>query len=102
MVILKSDREIEKMLVSNRIVAETMCKLEQLIEPGISTIELDYFAENVILKRNAKPAFKGYRGFPSTLCVSINEEIVHGIPGNRILKDGDIVSVDLGVLKDGY
>jgi methionyl aminopeptidase len=83
-------------------VAEIFRKLKKAIVPGITTKELDQIAEEMILSRGATPAFKGYRGFPATLCISINEEVVHGIPGQRRLKEGDIVSLDLGAILNGY
>ncbi len=87
---------------SNRLVAETLGELQKLVTEGITTEELDRFAEDFVRRRGAVPAFKGYRGFPATLCVSINEEIVHGIPSRRKLHDGDIVSIDLGVMLNGF
>jgi methionyl aminopeptidase len=83
-------------------VAEVFEKLRGMIEPGITTKELDQVAEEYILLKGARPAFKGYRGFPATLCISINDEVVHGIPGQRRLKEGDIVSLDVGVNYLGY
>ena len=83
-------------------VAEVFEKLRGMIEPGITTKELDQVAEEYILLKGARPAFKGYRGFPATLCISINDEVVHGIPGRRPLKQGDIVSLDVGVNYVGY
>lgn len=102
MIILKSQQEIEKMRISNRIVAEALNKIKEVIDVGITTAELDKIAESVIRKNGAEPAFKGYRGFPNTLCASVNEEVVHGIPSQRRLKEGDIVSLDLGVFYEGY
>jgi methionyl aminopeptidase len=102
MIIIKSPREIEQMKRSNAIVAEVFEKLKGMIVPGISTKELDQVAEDYILLKGARPAFKGYRGFPATLCISINEEVVHGIPGQRRLKEGDLVSLDVGVNFVGY
>jgi methionyl aminopeptidase len=99
---LKSPREIELLKRSNAIVAEIFEKLKGMISPGITTQELDGVAEEIILSRGAIPAFKGYRGFPATICVSINEEVVHGIPGQRRLKEGDVVSLDAGVNLKGY
>jgi methionyl aminopeptidase len=100
---LKSKSEIELMRASNQIVAKTIAKLAEMVEPGISTYDLDALAEENILAHGGKPAFKGYRGFPATLCISINDEVVHGIPSkNRILQEGDIVSIDCGVLKNGF
>src|SRR5210317_905133 len=88
---------------ANRVVAEVLVMLQTTVEPGISTFELDRLAEELCLKRKAVPAFKGYRGFPGSLCVSINEEVVHGIPSRkRKLKKGDIISVDFGTLYKGY
>lgn len=102
MVIIKSPREIEQLKRSNAIVAEVFEKLRGMIIPGITTRELDQVAEEFILLKRARPAFKGYRGFPATLCISINDEVVHGIPGQRRLKEGDIVSLDVGVNYIGY
>ncbi len=100
---VKNPDEILLMQDANQIVAETLFTLEKIVEPGISTWELDRIAEEHCLKRKAKPAFKGYRGFPASLCVSINEEVVHGIPSKkRKLKKGDILSIDFGVLHKGY
>jgi len=100
---LKSRKEIQVMRKANRIVAETLDKLGEIIAPGMTTLQLDIFAEKFARKKGAIPAFKGYRGFPGSLCVSINDEVVHGIPSARtILKEGDIVSVDFGVRLDGY
>jgi methionyl aminopeptidase len=102
MIIVKSSREIEQLKRSNAIVAEVFEKLKKMIEPGITTKELDQVAEEYILLKGGQPAFKGYRGFPATLCISINEEVVHGIPGQRRLKEGDIISLDVGVNFVGY
>lgn len=108
MSVIKSPDEIERMRESCRIVAETLKKIRGLIKPGIATKDIDSFAEEYIISSGAEPAFKGYgqkgkrKGFPASVCVSVNEEIVHGIPGDRILEDGDIVSVDIGVKKNGF
>ncbi|RMF85546.1 MAG: type I methionyl aminopeptidase [Nitrospinota bacterium] len=103
MIILKSKDEIEKMRVSNRMVAEILQELKAAVRPGITTLELDRLAEKKIRQRGAIPAFKGYRGFPASICTSINEEVVHGIPSaKRKLRSGDLLSIDLGVLYDGY
>jgi methionyl aminopeptidase len=102
MIILKSKSEIDKMRVACRIVAEVLQELVRLARPGVSTLELDAVAEKSIRARGAVPAFKGYRGFPKTLCVSVNEQVVHGIPSKRRLKEGDIVGLDLGAKWDGY
>src|SRR4030067_131557 len=102
MIIVNSSVEIEQLKRSNAIVAEVLEKLKKMIEPGITTKELDQVAEEYILLKGAAPAFKGYRGFPATLCISINEEVVHGIPSQRRLKEGDIVSLDVGTKMNGY
>lgn len=102
MIILKSKSEIDKMRIACRIVAEVLQELVCLARPGVRTLELDAFAERSIRARGAVPAFKGYRGFPKTLCVSVNEQVVHGIPSKRRLKEGDIVGLDLGAKWDGY
>lgn len=102
MVILKSSWEIDLIRKSGRIVAEALARLTKLVEPGITTLDLDRLAEEYILKRGAKPAFKGYRGYPYTLCASVNEQVVHALPSERTLKEGDIVSLDLGSIVDGY
>lgn len=102
MIILKSKREIEVIRENGRILAKTLKLIGQNIKEGIKTKKLDRLAEEFIKKNGAQPAFKGYRGFPANICVSINEEVVHGIPTDRILVSGDIVSVDIGVYKDGY
>jgi methionyl aminopeptidase len=103
MIFLKSPWEIEKMRRSNAIVAEVLARLREAIKPGITTLELDRLAEHLCRRKGAKPAFKGYRGYPFSLCVSVNEEVVHGFPSKkRVLKEGDIVSLDFGVLYDGY
>ncbi|WP_372368556.1 type I methionyl aminopeptidase [Candidatus Uabimicrobium sp. HlEnr_7] len=102
MITIKSKREIEIMKKSGRLVAETHALIKSLIEPGIAMEILDQEAENFIRKNDGVPLFKGYRGFPSTICASLNEEIVHGIPDKRKLKEGDILSVDIGVKYRGY
>lgn len=102
-IIIKSDDEILLMQEANQIVAETLTMLQDVVEVGISTWELDKLAEELCLTKKAKPAFKGYRGFPGSLCVSVNEEVVHGIPSRKKkLKKGDIISIDFGVLFKGY
>ena len=103
MVQLKSPAEIEKMRKAGSIVAQVLKEIEELVKPGVSTADLDLFAQTRTKELGAKPAFKGYHGFPGTLCVSVNEEVVHGIPSKtRILKDGDIVGLDFGVILDGW
>jgi len=101
-IIYKTEEEIKCMKESNYIVAKILRELKKMIRPGIKTIELEKYADKRIEEMGAKPAFKGYRGFPYSLCVSVNEEIVHGIPSERRLKEGDIVSLDLGVYYKGY
>jgi methionyl aminopeptidase len=102
MVTLKSKRELEIMRSAGGIVAEILLILREHCRLGITTRELDRLAEEETLKRDARPAFKGYRGYPASLCTSINQEVVHGIPGDRELKDGDIVGLDFGVFYKGY
>jgi methionyl aminopeptidase len=102
MILLKSLQEIAKMEVANRIVAEILEEVKELVKPGVETRELDERAEELCRQRQVQPAFKGYRGYPRSICVSVNEEVVHGIPGSRRLKDGDLVSLDFGVRYDGY
>ncbi len=102
MIILKSKEEIEHLWESNQIVAHILSDLKKMVQPGITTLELDAYAETKIRQQGGIPAFKGYRDFPATLCISINEQVVHGIPGSRMLKEGDIVSLDLGVLLKGF
>ena len=94
MIFLKNKQEISLLSESCQIVADTLNLIEKKIKPGVKISDLDNFAENYIISRNAKPAFKGYMGFPATLCVSVDDEVVHGIPNERILKDGQIVSID--------
>lgn len=102
-IIIKTANEILLMREANQIVAETLTMLQTVAEVGVSTWDLDKSAEEMCIKMKAKPAFKGYRGFPGSLCVSINEEVVHGIPSRkRKLKKGDIVSIDFGVLFRGF
>lgn len=102
MIILKSREEIEKLHAANAIVSMVLDRLGEMIRDGVTTGELDRLAEEMILKAGGRPAFKGYRGYRHTLCTSVNEEVVHGIPGDRMLVNGDIVGVDCGVLLDGF
>ena len=102
MISIKSPREIELMRIAGRIVAETLELLSKAIRPGITTLELDTIAEEYIRERGAIPAFKDYNGFPASICSSINEQVVHGIPGPIALKDGDIIGIDIGAVYDGY
>jgi methionyl aminopeptidase len=103
MIILKSLQEIEKIRNACLIVADVLERVRDLIRPGVTTLALDEAAEKLILSAGAKPAFKGYRGYPRTLCTSVNEQVVHGIPSRDVvLKPGDIVSVDVGAIVDGF
>jgi methionyl aminopeptidase len=102
MIYYKSDEEIEKIRHSSLLVCKTHAAVVEAIKPGITTKMLDAIAETFIKDNNAVPSFKGYRGYPYTLCISINEQVVHGMPSDRIIKEGDIVSVDCGVYHDGF
>jgi methionyl aminopeptidase len=102
LITLKSKRELRIMRDANRIVGEILQELKPLCKPGVTTDELDRFAEEKTIQLGAKPAFKGYRGYPKSLCTSINQEVVHGIPCDRVLVEGDIVSLDFGVVYQGY
>jgi len=102
LITIKTKEEIEKIRKANQIVAFTLNELSKIVKPGITTIELDRLAEKIIRDKGATPAFKGYRGFPASLCASVNEEVVHGIPKKRKLKEGDIISLDLGSCLNGY
>jgi methionyl aminopeptidase len=103
LIILRSRSEIEKLKISCQIVAEILERLREQIKPGITTFELDALSEELALKKHAKPAFKGYHGYPFALCTSVNEQVVHGMPSKRQqLKEGDIISLDFGVVFNGY
>jgi methionyl aminopeptidase len=102
MIVLKSPSEIAKMAQAGKIVAGALARLERMVRPGVTTRELDRAAEDFIVQHGAKPAFKGYRNFPATLCASVNEQVVHGIPSDRKLETGDIIGLDLGAIVDGY
>jgi methionyl aminopeptidase len=101
-IILKSPEEIAKMRRAGRIVAATIDAVTAAVRPGLTTGNLDEVAEKTILDEGATPSFKGYRGFPASICASVNEEVVHGIPGARTLKEGDILSLDFGAIWEGY
>jgi methionyl aminopeptidase len=101
-IILKAPWEMEILRRSNRLVAETLRELTRMVRPGVSTLELDRFAETYLRERGARPAFKGYRDYPFTLCASVNEAVVHGFPSTRLLREGDILSLDMGAVVDGY
>jgi methionyl aminopeptidase len=102
MIILKSSQELARMREAGRIVAEVLARLREKVASGVTTAELNALAYQIIVGYGAKPSFKGYRGFPASLCVSVNEEVVHGIPGKRVLQEGDIVSLDVGAIYRGY
>ena len=102
MIFFKTQEEIELLRESNRLVGRALGEVSKYILPGISTLELDKIAEDCIRSNGGVPGFLGYGGFPNTLCISINDEVVHGIPSSRCLKEGDIVSVDCGVVKNGF
>ena len=102
MIYLKNNSEIEKLYYAGQIVKETLLMLEEYIVPGVTTLDLDKIAEEFILSKNSKPGFKGLYGYPSTLCTSVDEEVVHGIPSTRKLKEGEIIGVDVGSIYDGY
>jgi methionyl aminopeptidase len=102
LIVLKSEDEIKRMAESCRIVAEVLEGIRKMIAPGVKTEELDRFAESFIRSKAAKPAFKGYRGYPSSVCTSINDQVVHGIPSSKKLRNGDIISLDIGVNYRGF
>ena len=102
MIFLKTQEEIELLRESNQLVGKTLGEVSKHIRPGISTLELDKIAEDFIRSNGGIPGFLGYGGFPNTLCISVNDEVVHGIPSSRRLEEGDVVSVDCGVVKNGF
>jgi len=102
MIVCKGKTELEKMREANLIVARVLQQLGLMVRPGTTTAELDAHAEQMIVKAGGRPAFKGYQGFPATVCASVNEQIVHGIPNGRLLEEGDIIGIDVGVLYKGY
>src|SRR5262245_29470968 len=102
MVYLRDKSEIDAIRVAAQLVARTLEMLAREVRPGVSTAGLDRLAESFILDHGARPAFKGYRGFPATICPSVNDEVVHSIPGGRRLREGDIIGIDVGVEKDGF
>ena len=102
MISIKSDEEVELLRIAGEITGSTHNYLKPFIKPGITTLELDKLAEEYILSRGATPSFKGYDGFPGTVCASINNEVVHGIPSSRTLKEGDIITLDIGACWNGY
>jgi methionyl aminopeptidase len=102
MIVIKSSGEVEIMAAACHIVSQTLIMLRSMVRPGVSTLELDEAAEALIRRMGGRPAFKGYRDFPRTLCTSINEEVVHGIPSDRRLVEGDIIGIDIGAIVDGF
>jgi len=102
LIVLKSAEEIEKMAQAGSIVGEVLESIKGMIQTGMTTKEIELFADGRIKALGGKPAFKGYRGYPASICTSVNDEVVHGIPSSRRLKDGDIISIDLGVYYDGF
>jgi methionyl aminopeptidase len=101
-VVRRTREEIELMRRAGRIVADVLAAVEEELKPGVTTATLDTVAENYIRKAGARPSFKGYRGFPASICVSIDSEVVHGIPGNRVIEEGQVVSIDAGAIWKGY
>jgi methionyl aminopeptidase len=101
-IVCKSPAELERMRAACELVADVLGELRAMVAPGVTTADLDSHAEAFVRRRGGVPAFKGYHGFPATLCTSVNEEVIHGIPGRRALVDGDIVSIDVGVVVDGF
>ena len=102
MIIHKSPDEIDRMRRAGRVVAATIQRLQEAVRPGVTTAQLDRLAEEAIRSAGAAPSFKGYRGFPGSICTSLNEQVVHGIPGSRVLRVGDLLSLDVGAIWDGY
>jgi len=102
MIVIKTNKEIELMQESGRIVALAHEAIKKAIKPGITTGELDEIAEAIILANDAIPSFKGYHGYPASICASVNNQVIHGIPGGTTLKEGDIISIDIGAFKNGY
>lgn len=102
MINIKNSTEIEYMRKAGKVVGDTLAMLEGIIKPGITTADIDRHAEQFIRKQGAIPSFKGYCGFPASVCVSVNDEVIHGIPGKKVLHEGDIVSVDCGAILNGY
>ena len=102
MIAIRSQPELDLIRQSGEIIVECFSKLGEVLQPGVETREIDRLTEEYILSRGAEPAFKGYQGYPASVCVSVNEQVVHGIPGARRLVEGDIVGIDVGVVRDGY
>ncbi len=102
MIVCKSPAEIERMRAANMLVADVLAELAAMVAPGVTTSDLEREAERLVRAAGAEPAFKGYRGYPATLCASVNEQVVHGIPSSRALNEGDIISLDMGVKLNGF
>ncbi|HFE52365.1 MAG TPA: type I methionyl aminopeptidase [Bacteroidetes bacterium] len=102
MIVLKTPEQIEKIRKSCRILVDTFRRAEELLKPGVKTAEIDAAVEEYIRSRGAVPAFKGYRGYPASVCISVDEVVLHGIPGEQVLEEGQIVTLDMGVILDGY
>jgi hypothetical protein len=102
MIVCKSPAELERMKAANQLVAEVLAALREAVRPGVTTGDLDAMAESHIRAGGGEPAFKGYHGFPATICASVNEEVIHGIPSRRELVEGDVISIDLGAVLDGF
>ncbi len=102
MIVCKSPAELDRMSAACALVADLLVELRRLVAPGVTTADLDAHAESRVRQAGGVPAFKGYHGFPATLCTSVNEEVIHGIPSRRALRDGDVVSIDVGVVLDGF
>ena len=102
MIVLKTPEEVEMMVQASKIVAEAHQVLKKEVKPGVTTLALDKIAEDFIRDHGGIPAFKGYRSYPRTLCVAVNDEVVHGIPSGRVLKEGDIIGLDLGAIVQGF
>ncbi len=102
MIVLKTPEQIEKIRKSCRILVDTFRRAEELLKPGVKTAEIDAAVEEYVRSRGAVPAFKGYRGYPASVCISVDEVVLHGIPGEQVLEEGQIVTLDMGVILDGY
>src|SRR5690606_2765670 len=102
MIVIKSEAEIALMRRAGRVVAQAHAMLRERLRPGVTTGQLDVWVEEFLLRQGARPAFKGYRGYPASVCTSVNDEVVHGIPGSRVLEEGDIVAVDIGAFVEGF
>ena len=103
MIYLKNAQQLDCMRKAGALLFEVLCRLKEAVKPGVSTAALDVYAEQLILKHKATPSFLHYEGYPASLCVSINEEVVHGIPSDKvIIRDGDVVSIDCGLILDGW